>query len=142
MTHELQLEERRLRVHRLPRNTREEVLQKLRRTLEPHAEVALAVVYGSFVKADAFRDIDIGVYLLHGLESDFSYQALLEAELEEATGLPVDLRVLNDAPPRILASILRDCVVLVDRGWYRNRLYLKALDELYHLEHGSYNEVH
>ena len=77
-----------------------------------------AYLFGSTARgeADAQSDLDVAVLLsadppptLEGLRGD------LADDLGEATGRPVDLVVLNRAPPDLVHRILRDGLLILER---------------------------
>jgi len=104
----LELEERdRFRFFRLSPREKEELVEKLRGELGKHGEVMLAVVFGSFLKDYPFRDIDIAVYIV-GVEDSLNYKLRLEEELEEVIGYPIDVVVLNEAPPWFVKKVLNE----------------------------------
>nr|WP_319638634.1 nucleotidyltransferase domain-containing protein [Methanoculleus submarinus] len=76
-----------------------------------------AYVYGSFVQGP-FRDIDIAVFLADdstGSSDPLRYELALEQELEEVTGVPIDVRVLTAAPLSFAFTVLRTGEILVSR---------------------------
>jgi predicted nucleotidyltransferase len=93
---------------------REAILQTLTPALERYPAVMFAYVHGSFIQDRPFHDVDVGVYLTGVEESGMSLYALdLAAELETqvsdalaardasrecGSSIPVDVRVLNQAP--------------------------------------------
>jgi len=130
----LELEEReRFRFFRLKPQEREELLGKLRRELEKHEEVRLAILYGSFLKGYPFRDVDVAVYV--AAEGDLlDYKLKLEEELEEKLGYPIDVAVLNEAPLWFAEKVLREGQPLLSRHpLLLEKLLLKAVDEKHHL---------
>ena len=91
---------------------------KLRQRLAASDDVVCAYLFGSTARgdADAHSDLDVAVLLstdpprtLEGLRGD------LADDLAEATGRPVDLVVLNCAPPDLIHRILRDGVLILER---------------------------
>jgi len=63
--------------------------------------MAFAYLHGSFVRSEAFRDVDVAVFLseAHRLSTDdVDVEISLSLQLEKATGLPVDVKLLNHAP--------------------------------------------
>ena len=57
----------------------------------------LAILYGSFLELEEFRDIDIAVYISkYDLNTLFS----IADRLEESLGYPVDVILLQEVPPR------------------------------------------
>ena len=86
---------------------------KLRRVLEAEPRVRLAVLFGSAAKR-ALRsrsDIDVGVSFGGGDERAQD----LSVAVSRATGRPVDLVLLDSAPPLLRLEIARDGSVLVER---------------------------
>ena len=77
------------------------MIELLRVELETRQEIVLAVLHGSFLLGGTYRDIDVAVWLGPGLPSPgerFRYALDLSVGLHLRLGLPVDVRVLNDAP--------------------------------------------
>ncbi len=83
-----------------------------------HRDVLTAYLFGSTARGTrrAGSDVDIGILLagdppttLQGLKLD------LEGELERRLDLPVQLVVLNSAPPDLVHRVLRDGILLLDR---------------------------
>lgn len=85
----------------------------LKRVLEDTAHVRLAVLFGSGA-ADRLRrgsDIDLGL----SLTSRAQVTPALSAALARAAGRPIDIVLLDDAPPLLRFEIARHGVVLVER---------------------------
>jgi len=126
----LELEEREcFRFFRLSSQEKEVLIEKLREVLDRHGEVMLAVVFGSFLKDYPFRDIDIAVYIV-GVEDSLDYKLRLEEELEEVIDYPIDVVVLNEAPPWFVKKVLNEGrPIVVKQPLLLEKLYLKAIDE-------------
>lgn len=82
---------------------RGQVLDAIRQALQAQPHVLFAYVHGSFVEDRPVHDVDVAVYLAPDAARDTTFLALdLAAQLERALPpdlrLPVDVRVLNDAP--------------------------------------------
>src|SRR2546422_2936220 len=80
---------------------REEIVGALQRELEARPEIALALLHGSFPKAEAYRDIDVAIWLdpdRLSRDERFRYALDLSVHLQLQLGSPIDVRVLNDAP--------------------------------------------
>lgn len=96
-----------------------EIIEHVRRVLAGCGDaIAAAYLFGSVARgtATATSDVDIGVLFsddppatLAGLHLD------LEAELERAVGVPVQLVVLNRAPCDLVHRVLRDGILVLDR---------------------------
>ncbi len=64
-------------------------------------EILFAVLYGSAVDSEIFRDLDVGIMVDRArvpADSSLDYAFELSARLEKSLHFPVDVRVLNDAP--------------------------------------------
>ena len=75
--------------------------------LTSNPRVAFAYLHGSFAEGRAFHDIDVGVYLEGDAARDVDDELLLAERLSRLVQLPVDVRVLNGAPPTFLFHVLR-----------------------------------
>ena len=65
------------------------LLDELKKILEGVKGILFAYVYGSFIKKELFRDIDIAIWIKDN-EDPFKYEVDLK--------VPVDIHVLNKAP--------------------------------------------
>ena len=90
---------------RCPSAERRAILDALQEAVEAEPDVVFAYVYGSFLEDRPFHDIDVAVYLDVADEQEMGGFALeLAADLERSLSqkcdqtLPVDVRVLNQAP--------------------------------------------
>ncbi|HID90678.1 TPA: nucleotidyltransferase domain-containing protein, partial [Candidatus Bathyarchaeota archaeon] len=90
--------------------------------------LARRLVHGSFVRDTSFRDVDVAVYVA-GSVDPLDCEFRLERELRGALGLPVDVRLLNEAPPWFTARVLREGTVLVGKVGLSEGLYLRSMDE-------------
>lgn len=98
-------------VRRLAPDAREEVLARLETALAGRTDVVFAMVFGSFVDGEAFRDLDLGIWT-----SDVASRRVeleLATTLSASLGLPVDVRRVNDAPVPFLFHVLRGRIVAV-----------------------------
>ncbi|MGQ9624990.1 MAG: type VII toxin-antitoxin system MntA family adenylyltransferase antitoxin [Candidatus Bathycorpusculaceae bacterium] len=73
------------------------LLERLASRLKADPEILFAYVYGSFIKREFFRDLDVAVWLKNPSKA-FSYVVDFSARLEIELGVPVDVQVLNEAP--------------------------------------------
>ena len=79
----------------------EGTIQKLEGALAGLDDVVFAYLHGSFVGTEEFRDVDVAIYLNdHAVISvdTVEYEISLSLKLEEAIGLPLDVKILNHAP--------------------------------------------
>lgn len=77
-------------------------------------DLVAAYVFGSFVTADAFSDLDLGLLLSEKPSHPLLMELDLESELEKTVACPVDVRVLNGAPISFIQSVIRTGEVIVD----------------------------
>ena len=82
--------------HELQKEGKEKIISKLREVLVKKDEVLFAYLHGSFLEDGPFRDVDVAVYVKPNVPP--FYEEELEEELSRRISLPVDVRVLNDAP--------------------------------------------
>lgn len=120
---------------RLGDGQKERVIESIAASLRARPELVFAYVHGSFLGGD-FRDVDIAVYLNEGLAHEghaalsgdlgrqgpsrrrydrICYELDLEVHLERLSGLPVDVRVLNGAPPSFRFSVIKSGALLFCR---------------------------
>ncbi|MDK2373051.1 MAG: nucleotidyltransferase domain-containing protein [Candidatus Korarchaeota archaeon] len=82
--------------------------------LLPREEILAVLIYGSFISSSVFRDIDVGV--LTGGRVPYGelpcYEETLSDELSRIVGIPVDVRVIDYAPPWFRAKVLEGEVLL------------------------------
>lgn len=83
---------------------------------ESHGELLAAYLFGTFATRDPFSDIDMGVLLREEVDSPIEYELGLEVELERIARKPVDVRILNHAPPAFCREVIRQRRVLLDRN--------------------------
>ena len=79
---------------------RERLGEALAQELLVRPEIVFAYLHGSFVESGRFRDLDLAVYVdLHraGCSSSYEYENVLSVKLTLAMGMPVDVRLLNNA---------------------------------------------
>lgn len=97
----------------------DELVSALRQHLAATGEgIVAAYLFGSHARGAARHasDLDVAVLLRGDPPRTLAELPLdLASELEQNTGLPVDLVVLNDAPADLVHRVLRDGVLLLDR---------------------------
>ena len=100
------------RLHRMNREERDRIEQCMATELGSDHSVVFAYLYGSFVEAQPFHDIDVGVYLENVRADRLSATALdLAQRLSDRAGVPVDVRILNVAPVSFGYHVLRGQLV-------------------------------
>jgi predicted nucleotidyltransferase len=98
---------------------REEILHRLSTELSSAPpDLVAAWLYGSVARGQHGPESDVDVALLyradplHLLDSP---PRRLEEKIERALGIPVEVVVLNEAPPDLIHRVLRDGALLLDR---------------------------
>lgn len=101
---------------------REGIRAKVRHILEPREEVALALIFGSFVKSTFARDVDLAVYLTRQVDlyEAAEYSESLGKVLKKETGLPFDVIVLNTVSEGLMMRVILEGEKVVVRD---SRLY-------------------
>lgn len=95
---------------------RERIERTLVSVLESEPDLGFAWLHGSFLVADKFRDIDIGVHLSAPVEVRSQRGLELSVRLDQEIGFPIDVRVLNDAPVTFLFHVFREGRLLLSRN--------------------------
>lgn len=91
------------------------VVQKLKGSLSAEKAVVFAYLHGSFVHQDEFNDVDVAVYIYSSpgeMVDTTDYEVSLSLRLEEALNLPVDVKVLNEAPLSFRYHVSRGLLLL------------------------------
>lgn len=94
------------RLYRLCPEECSRIREQLTDELSRHPDVLFAYLYGSFVDAEAFHDVDIGVHLSTG-QTNGDSATNLSAHLSRTVKFPVDVRILNAAPVSFRLYVLR-----------------------------------
>lgn len=90
---------------------KERIMEKLKRILEDDERIVLAYNFGSSTRRSKVRDIDIAVYAYPALTFDSLLD--LNAQIELAVRVPVDLVPLQDVNPSLRQKILMQGFPLV-----------------------------
>jgi predicted nucleotidyltransferase len=101
---------------------REKVIHLIKAVLVQDGRVVFAYVYGSFVRGESFRDIDIGVHVRNPEENPFVISSDIKTQLsfisrKEGFGFTADqfdVRIINDAPFTFLKRIFKEGILLID----------------------------
>ena len=101
---------------------KEIILNILKEVLTRDGRIVFAYVYGSFVKEESFRDIDLGIYVINRDENPFIISSDIQIQLSHVAkkrGVNIiadhfDVRIINDAPFTFLKRVFKEGVLLVD----------------------------
>ncbi len=96
------------------RGTKEEVTRLLTEHLSGRQEIVFAYLFGSIVESEAFRDVDVGIYVgdMKAISDELGYALKLSGELEQLLGCRVDVILMNTAPDHLIHSISKGKLVL------------------------------
>lgn len=102
------------------RKDRDPTIERLRAYFAAqHDQVVCAWLFGSVARNEARDDSDVDVAVLLDLPPPSSHPEsgiALAGDIESSTGLPVDVVILNSAPPELVHRVLRDGIILFERG--------------------------
>ena len=97
----------------LKQNTRQRIFDRLAGELAKTPEIVFAYVYGSVLDSELVHDVDVGLYLDDSqLPRRSEVLGSLSDRLSAAIELPVDVRMLNEAPVSFLFHVLRGHLLL------------------------------
>jgi uncharacterized protein len=87
---------------------RTRIVNRLAAALAHEPNIAFASLYGSFMDAEAFHDVDIGIYMSRWDPGhNTMYVVDLTQRLAGFVPFPLDVRILNDAPVSFLYHVLK-----------------------------------
>jgi predicted nucleotidyltransferase len=93
------------------------IMERLGDHLKKKPNLLFAYVYGSFVTAERFRDIDVGIYLSQPPSTPLQAELEIETELANLIkGYLVEVRLLNNAPLSFRYNVIKSGkpIVVVD----------------------------
>lgn len=111
---------------------RDRLIGRLQTILRARPEILVGILHGSFHSGGPFRDVDVALYIDSGrIESTTfrEYETDLGVRLSGEIGLPIDIRVLNDAPVAFRYHALKGTVLLVREADFLDELRAKTWDE-------------
>ncbi len=79
----------------------ETIVHTVKDFLQDRKEIVFGYLHGSFIHEQEFRDVDAAIFLeTHalGLTDELEYEISLSLQAEKKLGLPVDIKILNNAP--------------------------------------------
>lgn len=104
----------------------------LRAVCNADPRIGYALVFGSSVSGTTHADSDVDVAIGGACQLDLLTLGDLLSKLEAAAGRPVDLVLLEEAPPGLAYRVFRDgrAIVVRDEPAFRARLARAILDYL------------
>ena len=110
------------------------VVEITRRVLEKLGFIEIAVLFGSALRRETVRDIDIGVVL--STEPSLSLINEIASTLESELGIPVDIVLLNEAPPLLRFKALVEGVKIIIKD--KKKYYYMITEAFMELEDISF----
>lgn len=103
--------------HTLQKSEKEKVIKEISTCLsQRHKDIMTVYIFGSFMSARSFSDIDIGIVTVMDLSQPLDFELEMESQLEKAIKYPVDLRILNQAPISFSQNVFRTGRVIIDKN--------------------------
>ena len=105
----------------IPFQERQEIIQQIKQAFLKERDVIFAFVFGSFLDAPSFRDIDIGIYMKDYKKSPgevFDDELRFSIMAAETCGLSfslIEVKILNFAPSNLLNNIFKSGQILFSR---------------------------
>lgn len=116
---------------------KKKLIEIIKKRLEDDERISFVYLYGSFFEENAFRDIDIGIYIKDPKDDDWKYYELVlptEIEKELPFKYSIDCRLLNNAELLFSRNVVKGMPILVkdEEEWedYVIRI-LKAFADFY-----------
>jgi predicted nucleotidyltransferase len=135
-----------MRKRRLSAKEKEVLTEKISDILKAKEYILFAYIFGSFVSEDGFKDIDVGVFISSvENKSPLKLEFKLEGEIGDAIHIPVDIRIINNAPASFIYNVLKGGIVIVDnnkslRSDFEGLVYKKYFD-FQHLRNEYLREI-
>lgn len=119
----------RITYQKLTDSERDKKIESLKSCFEKNDRIRLAYVFGSFIRRNKVRDLDVAIYAAPPLEFDefLKFGARIEQEIK----MPVDLVQIRDLSSAFRYKVIKygQPIVLKDRKLH-NILKAQALSEL------------
>jgi uncharacterized protein len=111
---------------------RDRLKRRLEGLLWGRPEILAGILHGSFEAGGPFRDVDVALCIdpdRIGTTTLREYETDLGVRLSADIGVPIDIRVLNDAPVAFRYHALKGTVLLVREADFLDDLRARTWDE-------------
>jgi predicted nucleotidyltransferase len=109
-----------IQFYKLGQKRKEEIVKKLRKLLANQKRIQLAIIFGSLTTREYIRDVDVCIHSNPKL--NFEELLDLNAKIELALGIPVDLVELKNLTPNFQTSILKSGILIKGQKTLLNKL--------------------
>lgn len=103
---------RRLKKISLSEKQKESIINRIARQMGKMPEIIFAFLHGSFLDEAPFGDLDLAIFVDPSCpaagDKALEYELKTEMLLEHIAGIPVDVRILNQAPKPFRYSVLKN----------------------------------
>ncbi len=123
-----------IKKRRVSSTEKKEIIRTISDILRAKEYIIFAYIFGSFTSEDIFEDVDVGIFVsVERLQSPIKIELETENELEDTVRIPVDVRIINNAPLSFVYNILKRNIVIVDkdkllRADFEGLIYKKYFD--------------
>lgn len=109
-------EKKKFKFYKLKSEEKWRIIKLLSEALRERKEILIAALFGSFLNFEMFRDIDIAIFTGYKIPYNKveAYEEELSRNLELIAGIPIDIVVIDYAPPQFRIKAL-DGTILVER---------------------------
>lgn len=111
---------------------RDRLMDRLQALLRGRSEILAGILHGSFEAGGPFRDVDLALYIdpdrIEGATFR-EYETDLGVRFSADVGVPIDIRVLNDAPVAFRYHAVKGTVLLVREADFLDDLRARTWDE-------------
>ena len=102
--------------HRLTSSQKKHLITEIASYLDhAHKDITVAYGFGSFITAESFSDIDIGILTRDEVNSSLNFELLLESEIDKIAQYQTDVRLLNRAPLSFCQNVIRHGRLIFER---------------------------
>ncbi len=110
------------------RAEQKKLVKELKYLLEQEEIIQFAYLHGSFCEEGNFRDLDIAIYLSEQEKyKQLDYQLQLEDKLQKSFNYPVDIQILNHAPPAFSYMVIKKgCLLMVRNDNLRTKFEMRT----------------
>jgi predicted nucleotidyltransferase len=103
--------------HSLSLEKRQEIIQRIVLHLEnEQPELLAAYIFGSFVTDKPFADIDLALFVGSRVIDALSFELITENKIEHLLRVPVDVRVMDNAPLSFQYQVIHDGKRIINRS--------------------------
>lgn len=118
----------------IPEPEKQLIIERISSQLKEYRNIIFAYMFGSFVSQKKFSDIDIGIFVSHESNTNsLNFELKIEKKIQSLVHLPVDVRVVNNAPLSFVYHVIKEGILIKDeapsqRADFEGLIFKKYLD--------------